>query len=207
MERRPGRPREYDPELALQDAMDAFWEGGFAGTSLDALSERTGMNRPSLYAAFGDKQALYLKTLQRYGEAFRDIVVGSFGQERPLAPALRKLFHRLIDFFLEGECGPRGCYLMGTAVTEALVNPEVLERLAASRTELDGFFRSRFAEARAHGELAGDPGPADRAALASAVVHDLANRARSGQPRAQLRRFADSAVKMLCVRQRRSRRA
>src|SRR5262249_62055712 len=65
-ERRLGRPRAYDPEVALQRAMDAFWDGGFSGTSLDDLSDRTGMNRPSLYAAFGDKQALYLKTLDGY---------------------------------------------------------------------------------------------------------------------------------------------
>ena len=65
-ETRLGRPREYDPEVALQRATDAFWDAGFSGTSLDDLSARTGMNRPSLYAAFGDKQALYLKTLESY---------------------------------------------------------------------------------------------------------------------------------------------
>src|SRR5215467_10510913 len=71
-ERRLGRPRSYDPEVALQRATAAFWDGGFSGTSLDDLSERTGMNRPSLYAAFGDKEALYLKTLESYLAARRD---------------------------------------------------------------------------------------------------------------------------------------
>src|SRR5262249_49612858 len=61
-----GRPRAFDPQTALQRAREAFWDRGFAGTSLDDLSERTGMNRPSLYAAFGDKQELYLETLRGY---------------------------------------------------------------------------------------------------------------------------------------------
>jgi AcrR family transcriptional regulator len=201
--RRPGRPREYDPELALKGAMDAFWDSGFAGTSLDDLCERTGMNRPSLYAAFGDKQALYLRTLERY-LAERTAFVAAELAQRPLAPALRGMYRQMIDAFIGGECGPRGCYLMGTAVTEAVVNPQVRARLAASEKELDGVFRRAFTGAKARGEIAGDPGPAERAALASALMYSLSIRARSGQSRAQLRRIADSAVKMLCFRPRRA---
>src|SRR5262249_17102093 len=61
-----GRPRAYDPETALQTAIEAFWQAGYSGTSLDDLSAATGMNRPSLYGAFGDKRALYLKALDHY---------------------------------------------------------------------------------------------------------------------------------------------
>src|SRR5262245_20822174 len=65
--RRPrGRPRKYDPDDALAKAMGAFWDRGYAATSLDDISAATGMNRPSLYAAFGDKQAIYLKAIERY---------------------------------------------------------------------------------------------------------------------------------------------
>src|ERR1700735_841426 len=69
-ETRPrGRPRAYDPDVALQRARDAFWRTGYAGTSLDEISAATGMNRPSLRAAFGDKRELYLKTLNAYWRA------------------------------------------------------------------------------------------------------------------------------------------
>ena len=64
--KRRGRPRAYQPEIALGKALELFRRDGFAGTSLDDLSAATGMNRPSLYAAFGDKHTLYLKALQRY---------------------------------------------------------------------------------------------------------------------------------------------
>jgi AcrR family transcriptional regulator len=88
-----GRPRAYDPDVALAQAMDTFWHAGYAGTSLDDLSAATGMNRPSLYAAFGDKRALYL--------ALSAIAPGPSGAERdpcsdqPLRQTLRRAPRRL----------------------------------------------------------------------------------------------------------------
>src|SRR5882724_10797919 len=64
--KRRGRPRAYDPATAIARAAETFWKAGYAGTSLDDLSAATGMNRPSLYAAFGDKRDLYLKALEIY---------------------------------------------------------------------------------------------------------------------------------------------
>src|SRR6185503_13287769 len=69
--KRRGRPRAYDPDTALARAAATFWKAGYAGTSLDDLVEATGMNRPSLYAAFGDKREIYLKTLEHYREGSR----------------------------------------------------------------------------------------------------------------------------------------
>src|SRR6266446_153473 len=147
-EARPrGRPREYDPEVALQQAMDAFWDTGFSGTSLDDLSTRTGMNRPSLYAAFGDKQALYLKTLEAYLADRRKAVAAALAAGRPLRETLREIYETVLDRFLEGDRGARGCYLVGTAATEAVDNPEVREALARSLRELDGGFREAFSRA------------------------------------------------------------
>jgi len=197
-ERRLGRPRSYDPEVALQRAMDAFWDGGFSGTSLDDLSDRTGMNRPSLYAAFGDKQALYLKTLESYLAARRAGIAAALSGERPLREALRDTFERMIDRFLDGERGARGCYLIGTAVTEAVLNPKVRETLTKSLGgELDDAFRTAFAAAQARGELDRKADPQGLAVVASAVVHTLALRARSGQPRAVLQALADAAVALI----------
>ena len=73
-----GRPRAYDPDRALQAAQDVFWRKGFAETSLDELSAATGMNRPSLYAAFGDKKAIYLKTMERCRERMRVTIKDAF---------------------------------------------------------------------------------------------------------------------------------
>jgi AcrR family transcriptional regulator len=196
--RRLGRPRAYDPEVALQRAMDAFWDAGFSGTSLDDLSARMGMNRPSLYAAFGDKEALYLKTLDSYRAIRRAAITAVFGSGRSLPDALRELYALMIDRFLAGERGARGCYLVGTAATEAVQNPKVREALAESSRELDEAFRSAFSAAQARGELGKKADPRALAIFASAVVHTIALRARSGQPRAVLRAVADSAVNLIC---------
>src|SRR5215468_8620245 len=86
-----GRPRAYDPDVALTRAMDVFWKDGFAGTSLDELSAATGMNRPSLYGAFGDKRELYIKAYQHYRERSRAGMVDLLNQGLPL----RRLLHRV----------------------------------------------------------------------------------------------------------------
>src|SRR5258708_28769719 len=84
-----GRPRAYDPDAALAEARDAFWDAGFAATSLDDLSLATGMNRPSLYGAFGDKRQLYLQTIERYRAFARDALKQALAPAPPLADALR----------------------------------------------------------------------------------------------------------------------
>jgi AcrR family transcriptional regulator len=156
------------------------------------------MNRPSLYAAFGDKQALYLKTLDRYRGGRCADIAGALGAGRPLRDALRRLYHVMIDRFLAGERGARGCYLVGTAVTEAVENPEVRKMLVDSVREVDEVFRAAFSAAQARGEMGELADPRALAMVASAVVHTLALRARAGQPRAALRDLADSAVKLIC---------
>ncbi len=146
--RRRGRPRAYDPGVALERATDAFWDAGFCGTSLDDLSSRTGMNRPSLYAAFGDKQALYLKTLDGYCASRRALIAAALGSGRPLRDTLRAIYQRMLDLFLEGDRGARGCYIVGTAATEAVANPEVREMLAGSVRDMDEGFRGAFCAAQ-----------------------------------------------------------
>ena len=87
-EARPrGRPRRYDPDRAMDAAVGAFLAAGFSGTSLDRLSEATGMNRPSLYGAFGDKEALYLKALAHYAARLDAALDAGMGADRPVGPS------------------------------------------------------------------------------------------------------------------------
>ena len=85
--KRRGRPRAYEPEVALGKALDLFRKDGFAATSLDDLSAATGMNRPSLYGAFGDKRELYIKSYQRYRADARAAMVDIFRDELPIRKA------------------------------------------------------------------------------------------------------------------------
>lgn len=198
--KRRGRPREYDADRALTQAMACFWKAGYSATSLDAISEATGMNRPSLYAAFGDKQALYLKALQHYWhlasvgmrEALRDNV--------PLEDALTCVYDKALSMYFAGEGRPRGCFAIGTATTEAVEDPVIRDSLAKGLQRLDKAFESRIRTAQARGELSADADPVALGMLASATLHTLAIRARSGTPRAELKRLAHSAVAVISSR-------
>src|SRR3981081_2025915 len=106
--KRRGRPRAYQPEIALGKALDLFRKDGFAATSLDDLSVATGMNRPSLYGAFGDKRELYIKSYARYRADARAAMADIFKTELPIKKRLQRIFAVALDIYLSGEEGPRG---------------------------------------------------------------------------------------------------
>src|SRR5438067_9724251 len=110
-----GRPRAYDPDVALARATESFWDGGYAATSLDELSAATGMNRPSLYGAFGDKRELYIKAHARYRSDARAAMTDIFSTELPIKARLKRIFAVALEIYLSGEQGPRGCFTVMTA--------------------------------------------------------------------------------------------
>jgi AcrR family transcriptional regulator len=200
-ERRPrGRPRAYDPQQALASAADMFWKNGYDGTSLDDLVAATGMNRPSLYAAFGDKQELYLKTLQRYREEGRAMALRLLEDDPPLRVYLARFYKAALDLYLGG--GSRGCYAIGTAATQAVSDPDVRAFLAESIKMTDRFFARLIGQARDRGELPPGSDPTALAQVASATLHTLAVRARAGVSRKDLDVLASAAIDTICGRAR-----
>lgn len=192
-----GRPRAYDPTTALTGARDAFWNQGYAGTSLDVLSDATDMNRPSMYAAFGDKHALYLQTLDRYIADGAAALQQTLSREHSLAEGLHRFYDNAISLYLE-QGGPRGCYLISTATTEAAQDPEVGKKLLGALRGLDHAVELRLRDAMAAGELNASADPAALATIASAVLHTISVRARAGESRAALKTIADNAVELIC---------
>src|SRR5262249_25305183 len=142
-----GRPRAYDPDVALAKAMEVFWEAGYSGTSLDDLGSGMEMNRPSMYAAFGDKEALYLEVLRRYRAATRAGIASALAPDRPLREGLRLVFTGALDLYFAGASGARGCFMICTAVTEAH-NPKVRDVLKESLHSMDEVFEARMQKAR-----------------------------------------------------------
>ncbi|HEY7579506.1 MAG TPA: TetR/AcrR family transcriptional regulator [Acetobacteraceae bacterium] len=197
-ERRRGRPRAYDPDTALARAMAVFWDAGYAGTSLDDITAGTGMNRPSLYGAFGDKRALYLQALQRYRAGGRAAMAEALAPDVPLREALRRVYAAALSLYFSGEAGARGCFLIGTALTEAVGNAEVRKLLREALLEFDGQFAARIRLARERGELSPDVDPAMLARLASALLHTLAIRSRAGEPRKALEAMIEPALDLIC---------
>jgi len=195
--KRRGRPRAYDPATALSRAADRFWKAGYAGTSLDDLSEATGMNRPSLYAAFGDKRDLYLKTLEYYRDESRALAREALADNPSLHVFLKRFYDKALELYLEG--GPRGCYTIGTAATVAAVDDGVRAFLAESMRTTDSFLQHQIKKAQERGEIARDADAEALAYLASATLHTLAVRSRAGLPRKELDALVDAAIGVICA--------
>jgi AcrR family transcriptional regulator len=196
-DRRPrGRPRSFDPDVVLEKAREVFWNLGYAAASLDDLAAATGLNRPSLYAAFGDKHALYMAALGRTRDGAVAAMRAVLGREGRLRDVLRDLLDGAIGAYVAGEMGQRGCFIIGTAVTQAVDDPQARELAAGFVADEDAVFRERFA--RAANELAPGITPEGGAMIATAALHTLAIRARTGDGREALTRVADAAVGAIC---------
>jgi AcrR family transcriptional regulator len=195
---RRGRPRAYDAQAALKQAAEAFWRTGYSGTSLDSIAAATGMNPPSLYAAFGNKHALYLEALTRYWEISLAATRNALAEDRPLGESLMLAYEAALSIYFSGKGSARGCFVMGTAVTEAAEDAAIRKSVAAGLRTIDADFEARFRTARDRGELEDDADPAALAVVASAIMHSIAIRARAGTPRAELREIARSAVGVIC---------
>jgi AcrR family transcriptional regulator len=193
-----GRPRQYDPEQALAKAAAAFWKQGYAATSLDDLVAATGMNRPSLYAAFGDKRDLYLGTLKRYQQQSRAIGAQITADDPPLRVFLKRFYEAALDIYLESGDTARGCYSVSTAPAQAVTDPAVRDFLAASIAGTDTFVAKQIERARERGEVPIDADPHALAQLATAALHTIAIRARVGVPRKQLKAVAAAAIDLIC---------
>lgn len=192
-----GRPRSYDPGKALDAALETFWEGGFTATSLDELAAATGMNRPSLYAAFGDKKSIYLKSFGVFAESLRTALNDAMRAEIPLRRSLESFYEAAIDIYLSGPHGPRGCFIVCTAPAEAARDADIRAALHNVLKEIDAALTMIFSRAQAKGEIAKDADAATLAQIAAAVLHSIALRARAGETREGLHALAQQAARSL----------
>jgi TetR/AcrR family transcriptional regulator, copper-responsive repressor len=195
---RRGRPRQYDPDQALAKAARAFWKGGYAGTSLDDLAAATGMNRPSLYAAFGDKRDLYLKTLERYQRKSRAQTLELLADHPPLRVFLSRFYDGALDIYRAGGDDARGCYSISTAPAQATVDTAVRAFLHDSIRGTDAFLADLIEKARARGEVAAGADAAALAQIATATLHTIAVRSRVGASRKELKALAAAAIDLIC---------
>jgi AcrR family transcriptional regulator len=195
--KRRGRPRAYEPEVALAKALDLFRKDGFAATSLDDLSAATGMNRPSLYGAFGDKRGLYIKSYRRYREDARVAMQDIFREEQPIRQRLQRIYAVALDIYLSGESGPRGCFTVMTAASEAVADPDIRAMVLEGFSELDKAFAICFRLAKEKGEVPERADPTVLAQLASATIHTIAIRARARVPRKELEAIVNGAIDVM----------
>ncbi|APV50242.1 TetR family transcriptional regulator [Betaproteobacteria bacterium GR16-43] len=183
-----GRPRAFDAEEALTRALRLFWQKGYEGTSMADLTEAMGINKPSLYAAFGNKEDLFRKALERYGEGS-----ACFIGEALTAPTARGV----VEKFLVGAAeqltnpeNPRGCLVVQGALSCATSSDPVRQELVERRKGYEKAIAKRFQKAKAEGDLPASANAADLARYVAAVHQGMAVQATSGATRQELKRVA-----------------
>lgn len=193
--RRRGRPRSFDPDKALAAIVEVFRAKGFAAASLDDLSARTGLSRPSLYAAFGDKLAMYLAALEAFAAQARKTAGPALLVPQTVESALIGFYDAMLDLYLSEDVVMRGCLIYATA-SAACETPQIRARLATSLESLDTIMRTRFAELC---PAASEDALAAAAEAAANTLTGLSTRARAGNSRTELRKAARRAARLIAA--------
>src|SRR6516165_10286616 len=176
-----GRPREFDVEEALDRALEVFWRKGYEGASLEDLTGAMGINRPSLYAAFGSKEELFRLALDRYAEGPAGYVDDALLQ--PAARAVAEALLRGTVDLLTRRRGPRGCLMVQGALVCGDEAESVRRELAARRSAAEVLIRKRLERALADGDLPAGSSPADLARYLVTVIRGMSVQAAGGARR------------------------
>ncbi len=188
------RPRSFDPEQALDLARDVFWQKGFEGTSLDDITAATGLNKPSLYAAFGDKSALFLKVLERYHAR----IVAHAEKVIFEGPSAREAIHRWLSAFVprcSGIKGSRGCLSVNASVDGVAKQHDIRTRIEAFNRKLELLLRDRLRADRA--QFGPDFDPEATASAIIAIYLGLMVLAKGAPSAARVRATLDQVMRLL----------
>lgn len=186
-----GRARQFDTETALSRALDVFWTRGYEGATLPELTRAMGINRPSLYAAFGNKEELFRKVLERYQDGPQGFFAAAL--EKPTArEAVEAIFAGFIR--MQGG-GPPGCLIVSGALACGEDAEPVRQELIRLRQGAVAAFRERFERATRDGDLPGDTDCPTLARYVASVLNGLAVQAASGATGEELGRVAALAMR------------
>ena len=183
-----GRPREFNVDRALDRALKVFWRKGYEGATLPDLTKAMRINRPSLYAAFGSKEELFRKALDRYAEG-----PAGYIREALNEPTARAVVERLLRGTVEvvtDRRNPRGCLMVQGALACGEAADSIRKELVSRRLAGEAAIRKRFERAITEGDLPADANTADLARYIMTVIHGIAVQAAGGASRAELRRVA-----------------
>lgn len=188
-----GRPRAFDLDQALDNALQVFWKRGYEAASISELTQAMGINPPSLYAAFGNKEGLFRRVLDRYiatRTKFWDYALS--------APTARGVIERLLRGsadFLSDACNPPGCLLVRGAIACSDMAQDIHEELVAKRKSGEEAVRQRLEQAKAAGELPADIDPCGFACYIAAVLEGMSVHAAGGANREDLQHIADMTLR------------
>lgn len=189
-----GRPREFCPEEALDKALHVFWRQGYEGASLTDLTEAMGISRPSLYAAFGNKEDLFRRALDRYSETGPGAVQRE-ALDQPTAKAVVERMLRGAAECLTDPDNPRGCLAVQGALSCGEAAESIKNELCGRRAAGEAALRARFERAKADGDLNAEADPQALARFVVTVQQGMSVQAAGGASRDDLMAVAEMALK------------
>ncbi|GGU76433.1 TetR family transcriptional regulator [Streptomyces filipinensis] len=191
------RTKEFDPDAALQSALELFWRRGYEATSMADLVAHLGIGRASLYATFGSKHALYLSALERYGQTQNPLLTEELSRPGPVLPAVRALVLRFAAEATAEATRRRGCLVTNTAVERAAHDAAAARRVEQSWDHLETLLHSALVRAQAQGELAADRAPLPLARTLLVLLQGLRVVGKASTDPARVRDAAEQALALL----------
>ena len=191
------RTKEFDPDAALQSALELFWRRGYEATSMADLVEHLGIGRASIYATFGNKHELYLKALDRYGESRDARMLRELSQAGPALPVVRALVRRFATEAADDSCRLTGCLVTNTAAELAPHDTAAARRVELSWDHLETLMHSALVRAQAQGELAEGRDPRALARMLLVLMQGLRVVGKASGDPARVRDAAEQALGLL----------
>jgi AcrR family transcriptional regulator len=190
-----GRPRAFSEEAALDAAMRVFWEKGYEGASLTDLTEAMGINRPSLYATFGDKETLFLRAMEQYANGPAYYLRAALAE--PTAYAVIEALLRGAVKLLADPRNPRGCLSVQGGLACGTAAEPIKDALIAWRKKGEAEIVKRLKRARVEGDLPAELDPHDLARYLATVLNGLGIQAANGATKAEMTRVVEMALRTL----------
>lgn len=191
------RTKEFDPDAALQAALELFWRRGYEATSMADLVEHLGIGRASIYATFGNKHDLYLKALDRYGETQDPALLRELSQPGPALPAVRALVRRFAEEAADGTRRLNGCFVTNTAAELAPHDSAAARRVELSWQHIETPLHSALVRAQAQGELPEGRDPRALARMLLVLMQGLRVVGKASPDPARVRDAAEQALALL----------
>lgn len=188
-----GRPRTFDKSLALKNAMYVFWAKGYEGTTMSDIVDAIGVKGPSVYAAFGNKDAIFIEAVKQYSDMMLSGPLSALTEEPDIYQAIKKLLEANLEFFLNSP-NPRGCLIMTSAINVTPEHAELMNFVRSYRDDYKARLVKRFELALLEKQIRPDSNPHDLAEYYLMVIHGMALRARDGAALTQLINVAEIAL-------------
>lgn len=190
------RPKEFEPDEALEKAMQTFWAQGYHDTSVRDLVRSTGVNQYGLYSTFDDKHGLFLAALDRYRDKVTSVILRELQIDESGRVAIRRAFDRILSITRETN-GHSGCLMCTTAVELAPFDEKAAAKVADHMELLRGAFQDAIERAQRTGEISNNKDPRALAEFLTTTVYSVGLLMRSGAGDAYVKRHVETALEIV----------